>query len=210
MEHLLDRRTVFLDRDGTVNVRRRDPDDDLKNYVLTLQDFEWIPGALEAVVRLLDQGYAVVFVSNQSGISKGLAEHGTIQLIFDVMCSAILHEVSHPDPILEFYFCPHTADQGCECRKPKPGMFHAAAWDHGIRFKDAWCVGDAHTDTKGAWKAGIRKLIRLNSLEDPTCAPYSYELSSRTWDKRIADGVRIDNLVNAVDYILKWYADPLR
>jgi D-glycero-D-manno-heptose 1,7-bisphosphate phosphatase len=206
----LDKRIVFLDRDGTVNVRRNDPNDDLKNYVLHWHQFDWIPGAREAVVRLLDRGYGVIFVSNQSGINKDLVENSEISRVFHKMRSQIVERTNAKDPLVYYYFCPHTAAESCECRKPKPGMFYSAAWEWGIRFKDSWMVGDAVSDMKAAWTAGIRKLIRLDSLEDPESPEYSYAEASRLINRRIADGLRIDSLVNAVDFILSWDTDPLR
>lgn len=200
-------KTVFLDRDGTVNVRRHDPNDDMKNYVLSWDDFEWMPGALDACVRLVDADYKLVFVSNQSCVNKKLvSEPYQIHEIFLKMTDVIAEQAGKDttDPnIIRYIICPHTAEENCVCRKPKPGMLITMmVWDD-IRPTESWMVGDAVSDMKAGWDAGIRKLIKLPSYEAkaPGYDFYRMKLMANT---QSADGVLIDSIGHAVDFIIRY------
>lgn len=198
--------TVFCDRDGVVNVRRYCPEDPAKHYVLKWEDFEWLPGAKEACIRLIENGHYLIFVSNQSGIGKGLVTEGEVNVIFFQMMNEIWNEspVEKPKKSMRYIFCPHASDFGCECRKPKPGMFWKTMVDHELKHQDCWMIGDRPSDMNAGWNAGIRKLIKLPSLEEPESPIYSYPETAGNFRKNTAGGVLIDSLPHAVDFLLEW------
>ena len=104
---------VILDRDGVINF-------DSDQYIKSPEEWKPIPGSLEAIARLNQAGYRVVVATNQSGIGRGLFDMDTLNAIHDKMHKALAPAGGRIDAI---FFCPHTADSNCDCRKPKPGMF---------------------------------------------------------------------------------------
>jgi len=197
--------TIFCDRDGVVNVRRHCPEDHYKHYVLKWEDFEWIPGAKEALARLIDNGHYIVFVSNQAGIGEGLTKKGEIDWIFHQMIDEIWYESEkRPLKCMAYIFCPHTEKFGCECRKPSPGMFYKMMFDLELSAQKCWMIGDQRSDMKAAWNASIRRLIKLPSLEDPEAPVYNYDDTVFNFNINTAEGVLIDSLPNAVAFILEW------
>jgi D-glycero-D-manno-heptose 1,7-bisphosphate phosphatase len=103
---------VILDRDGTIN-------HDSDQYIKSTAEFRTIKGSVEAIARLSQAGYRVVVATNQSGIARGLFDTATLISMHDMLQRAVSQAGGRIDA---FFFCPHAADSGCECRKPKPGM----------------------------------------------------------------------------------------
>ena len=143
-ERFLARRpTVILDRDGTLN--RRPP---RARYVTRTDEFEWLPGSLQALQLLEEHGYRVVVVSNQAGIGRG------------AMTEADLEEVNRRmledsgDVIEAIYHCPHDWDEGCDCRKPAPGMLFQAQRDLDLDLTRTPFFGDDERDAQAAEAAG--------------------------------------------------------
>lgn len=138
------RRGVFLDRDGVLNqslVR------DGKPYApRTLEEFVLLPGAAEAVCALKERGFVVVVVTNQPDIGNGLVDAAVVEAMH-----RRLRELTLVDDIR---VCPHKQTDGCECRKPKPGMLLAAARDHGIDLGNSFMIGDRVSDLSAGKAAG--------------------------------------------------------
>jgi len=103
---------IVLDRDGVINY-------DSDQFIKTPEEWRPIPGSLEAIARLNHAAYRVVVATNQSGLGRGLFDMGMLNAIHDKMHRALAHAGGRLDAV---FFCPHTADAKCECRKPKPGM----------------------------------------------------------------------------------------
>jgi D-glycero-D-manno-heptose 1,7-bisphosphate phosphatase len=141
------RPAVFLDRDGVLN--QRPPEHD---YVRSRDQFSLLPGVAEAVRRLDAAGYALVVVSNQRGIARGLVSRGTLKAIEE----AILEETG---VAVAFYYCPHDRDDGCSCRKPAPGMLLEASADLTLDLSRSVMVGDAETDVEAGRAAGTRTIL---------------------------------------------------
>lgn len=197
-------RLAFIDRDGCVNVRRYDPEDPTKNYVLTWDDFEWMPGAAEAIAKLLDNDYAVIVVSNQAGIGQEVADYFEVDHIFQQMTKCIRSLCHRPHVRLWYSFCPHTKDDDCVCRKPKPGMIISHLVELNARVASAWMIGDATTDMEAGWNAGIEKLIKLPSYEDPEKPEYKYMEIASLVPVSFSNVPVIANLTSAVDFLLRW------
>jgi histidinol-phosphate phosphatase family protein len=143
-ERFLARRpTVILDRDGTLN--RRPP---RAQYVTRPEEFEWLPGSLEALRLLEDDGYRAVVVSNQAGIGRGAMTESDLEAVHARM-------LEDAGGVIEaIYHCPHDWDEGCECRKPAPGMLFQAQRDLDLDLTRTPFVGDDERDGQAAAAAG--------------------------------------------------------
>lgn len=144
--------TVFLDRDGTLNVKAPEG-----CYVASPADLVLLPGAADAVLRLNRAGVFVVLVTNQRGIARGLVSPAAHIRVMDRLEEELASVGARIDAV---YVCPHERDS-CDCRKPAPGLLLQAARAHpGIDLSDAVTVGDAESDIGAGAAAGTRT-IRL-------------------------------------------------
>jgi len=145
---------VFLDRDGTLIV------DEV--YLADPDKVQLLPGVTGALRRLQEAGYMLVMVTNQSGINRGYfteAEaHAVNGRVADVLRSEGI-------AIAATYMCPHRPDEGCDCRKPAPGMLTHAARDHGIDLASSAMVGDKDDDARAGLTAGCGLGIKLGDGE---------------------------------------------
>ena len=108
----MNRKTIFLDRDGVINEEKKD-------YVKNLKEFKIIDGSLQAIKLLKNNNFRVIIITNQSAINRGLLSVEKLNEIHDFLKSKLLELDTTLDGI---YFCPHTPNQNCMCRKPKPGL----------------------------------------------------------------------------------------
>jgi D-glycero-D-manno-heptose 1,7-bisphosphate phosphatase len=145
------RPTIFLDRDGVI-IENRDA------YVRTWEDVAFIPGALEALALAAQSPYAIVLVTNQAGIGKGMIPVEVSDGINRRIRAAIEQAGGRVDGI---YVCPHTDADDCDCRKPKPGMLLQAARELDLDLARSWMVGDALTDMQAGQAAGTQTLLVL-------------------------------------------------
>ena len=140
--------TVFLDRDGTINVRADEGD-----YVRTADDLRLLPGAARAVAMLNRAAIKTVLITNQRGVARGLMSADQLDQVHARLAQELRREGAHLDAV---YVCPHPADS-CVCRKPGPGLIHQALReDPAIRLEEAVVVGDADTDIQLGLGLGIR------------------------------------------------------
>ncbi len=139
---------VFLDRDGTLNVRPPKA-----CYIEKADDFVWLDGAKDAVKRLNDAGFVTVLVSNQPGIARGRLTEETLHEIHQKMQADLAKIDAHIDYI---YYCPHNWNEGCECRKPKPGMLYMAQKDLSINLRLAYLIGDDDRDIEAGEAVGCK------------------------------------------------------
>ncbi len=138
------KKLVILDRDGVINF---DSDD----YIRSPSDWRPIPGSLEAIARLNQHGYHVAVATNQAGISRGLFDMKALNAIHQKLHLSAQAVGAHIDAI---FFCPHAADEFCDCRKPRPGMLKAIGQRFGISLKNVPMVGDALRDMQAAFEVG--------------------------------------------------------
>jgi histidinol-phosphate phosphatase family protein len=161
--------TIILDRDGVIN---RKPS--RANYVRSWQEFEWLPGAKEALVLLREAGFRVLVVSNQAGVARGAMSEADLLEIHRQM----VREVTQAGGCIEaIYYCPHGWDEGCECRKPKPGMLFQAQRDFNLDLSRTLFIGDDERDAQAADAAGCPSL--LVSEEKKTLLQAVQELTTK-------------------------------
>lgn len=140
---------VFLDRDGVINRDRAD-------YVKAWHEFEFLPGALQALRRLAQLARPVVVVTNQSAIGRGLVSRQAVEEIHTHMVAAIQAAGGRVDAVL---YCPHRPEERCACRKPQPGLLLQAAERLGLDLGRSVLVGDAASDIGAARAAGCRPVL---------------------------------------------------
>ena len=136
------KRAVFLDRDGTLNVRPPKA-----CYIEQEKDFVWLHGAKEAVKMLNDHAVITILVSNQPGIARNCLTVDQLNRIHDKMQMDLAEIGAHIDHI---YYCPHNWDEGCECRKPKPGMLYMAQRNLSLDLTKCMLFGDDERDLAAA------------------------------------------------------------
>ncbi len=174
---------IILDRDGVIN---HDSDEFIKSPA------EWIPipGSLEAIARLNQAGYRVVVATNQSGVARGLFDVSTLNAIHQKLHTAAQQVGADVDAI---FYCPHAADDNCDCRKPKPGMLHTIATRFNTSLKGVPNVGDSLRDLQAGYGVG--------------CVPYLVMTGKggRTMEKGgLPPGTLIfPDLASVVDSLLK-------
>lgn len=156
------RPAVFLDRDGTLNWDR--------GYTWRWEDFEWMPGALEALALFRDRGIFTAIVTNQAGVSRGLYRDEDVHELHRRV-AADLARAGIPSP--PFYHCPHHPDftGPCGCRKPSPGMLLAAAREHCLDLSRSFMVGDKLSDLEAGLAAGCRPVLVRTGYGSATSPP---------------------------------------
>jgi len=145
---------VILDRNGTINVHRED---------FVKSDIEWtpLPGALEAVAKLNHAGWHVVIASNQSGLGRGLFDMASLNAMHAKMHKMLAAVGGRVDAV---FYCPHSPDEGCECRKPAPGLFRQIGDRYGIDLKDVPTAGDSLRDLQAGASAGCEPHLLLTGM----------------------------------------------
>lgn len=173
------RPAVFLDRDGTLNVE--------KEYLHKHRDWVWIPGVISALRALQRGGYRLVVVTNQSGVARGYYKKADVDALHRRVSADLRRRGVALDGI---YVCPHGPADGCECRKPEPGMLLRAGRELGLDLASSFMVGDKAADVVAARRAGVSPLfVRTGhgGLEE----------------KRLPAGVRrFKNLADAARHVL--------
>ena len=147
---------VILDRDGTLNVDRDD-------FVKSPDEWEPLPGALEAVARLNHAGWKTVVATNQSGLARGLFDMAALNAMHAKM-NALLAQCG--GRIEAVYFCPHGPNDGCDCRKPLPGQFRRIGADFRVDLHNVPTVGDTLRDLQAGAALGCKThLVRTGKAE---------------------------------------------
>jgi D-glycero-D-manno-heptose 1,7-bisphosphate phosphatase len=140
--------TVFVDRDGTINREVHhlsDPD-----------QLELLPGAADGLRELCEAGCTLVVVSNQSPIGRGMFTEARLLEINGRLSEMLAAESVK---IAGWYWCPHAPWEGCDCRKPAPGLFLRARDEMGVILEKSWIVGDRLTDLRAGRQVGSRAIL---------------------------------------------------
>ncbi len=174
---------VILDRDGVIN-------HDSDQYIKNPDEWEAIPGSLEAIARLNQEGYRVVVATNQSGVGRGLFDMDTLNAIHEKMVRALADVGGRIDAI---FFCPHTSADECDCRKPKAGLFREIEARFNADMSEVPAVGDSLRDLQAALEVGAKPLLVLTGKGKKTVK-----------DPALPKGVpHFADLADAVEHILE-------
>ncbi len=162
------RRAVFLDRDGVLN---RSVVKDGKPYPPgSVAEIEIFPGVTEALKRLKDAGFTLIVVSNQPDVGRGVTPQATVEAINDYLAERM--------PIDRFIMCYHDNDDGCDCRKPRPGMLLAGAQEFDIDLASSFMVGDRWRDVEAGSNAGCATLFIDYGYNEKQPPPGTLRVSS--------------------------------
>ncbi len=153
-------RLVILDRDGVINEDRDD-------YVKSLEEWLPIPGSLSAIARLSRAGYTVAVATNQSGLARGLFTEEDLMAMHQALFEAVAGEGGTLDAV---FYCPHGPEEGCECRKPAPGLLYQIEQSLDIPLRDAIMVGDSLRDLEAAARAGCQPILVRTGKGEKTLA----------------------------------------
>ena len=179
------RPAVFLDRDGTICEEM--------GYLNHLSRLHIFPFAAAAIGRLNKAGLPVMVVTNQSGVSRRIFPESLVAQIH----ARISHELSARGARVDgYYYCTHTKQDDCSCRKPLPGLLQQAAREHDLRLERSVVVGDRYADVELAHGVGARGVLVLTGY-----GRGEYELHREEWPRQ-PDSVA-ENLAEAVDAILE-------
>ena len=144
-------KTVFVDRDGVINQERSD-------YVKSISELEIYPNVAKNIKLLKDAGFLVIVITNQSAVNRGIVTHEMINQIHN----SIQDHLKKYGTFLDgFYYCPHTPNENCNCRKPKPGLLQKAILELNIDLNSSWMIGDSDSDIEAADSIGC-KAIKIN------------------------------------------------
>ena len=173
---------IILDRDGVIN-------HDSDNFIKSPDEWDPIPGSLEAIGRLNRAGFRVVVATNQSGVARGLFNMETLNAIHQKMHRAAQRVGADIDAV---FFCPHAADDNCDCRKPKPGLPQEIGRRFNVSLKGVPTVGDSLRDLQAGFLTG--------------CTPYLVLTGkgAKTYEKGgLPPGTTVHaDLATVVDYLL--------
>ena len=181
-------KVIFLDRDGVIN---RDSAD----YIKSWSEFEFLPGSLEAIRRLTLSGFTSIVITNQSAINRHMMSRKELDYMHAMMKTAVR---SHGGEIKDIFFCPHTPEDRCDCRKPKPGLIYQARQKYQVDLAAAAMIGDSAKDIECARNAGCGHAVLVHTGDGAAAESI---LKAR---KILPDYVARD-LLAAVDWILSLY-----
>ncbi|TDF83229.1 D-glycero-beta-D-manno-heptose 1,7-bisphosphate 7-phosphatase [Pseudomonas sp. H9] len=140
---------LILDRDGVIN-------QDSDAYIKSLDEWIPIPGSIEAIAQLSKAGWTVAVATNQSGIARGYYDLATLESMHARLRMLVAEQGGEVGLIV---YCPHGPDEGCECRKPKPGMLRTIAAHYQVDLAGLWFVGDSKGDLEAALTVDAQPIL---------------------------------------------------
>ncbi|NOX75408.1 MAG: D-glycero-beta-D-manno-heptose 1,7-bisphosphate 7-phosphatase [Gammaproteobacteria bacterium] len=180
-------RLVILDRDGVIN-------EDSDDFIKSPDEFVPLPGSLNAIARLKQAGFTVAVATNQSGLARGLFDQNTLEAMHRKLQDLLAERSAHIDGI---FHCPHGPDQGCDCRKPKPGLLKQISARFSLPLAGVPVIGDSLRDLEAARAVGARPMLVRSGKGQRTLARGEG-----------LEGVPVfDDLAAAVESLLKETAD---
>ncbi len=152
----MQKKAVFLDRDGVINQTIFRMGKSRAPY--TLEEFSFLPGVVEAVDFLREEGFELIVVTNQPDVARGWVSREAVDLVNQYISEAL--------GIKDIRACFHTELDKCECRKPRPGMLIQAAREHNIDLEKSFMVGDRGSDIEAGKLAGCKTVLISNNAEE--------------------------------------------
>ena len=177
-------KTIVLDRDGVIN-------QDSSTYIKSAE--EWIPisGSIDAIAKLHQANFRVIIASNQSGIARGYFDEAALTRMHDKMNSLV---EDSGGVISAIFYCPHSPDEGCSCRKPKTGLLERAEVKFGISLAGDYFVGDSQKDLQAATSFNMEPILVRTGNGRQTEIALSKEIRDQT--------LIFNDLESAVTWIL--------
>ncbi len=151
---------VILDRDGVIN-------EDADDYIKSVDEFVPLPGSLAAIARLNRAGYTVAVATNQSGVGRGLFDLATLEAMHEKLARLLAQEGGRVDHIV---YCPHAPGEGCDCRKPRPGLMRQIAAHYKTSLTGVPVIGDSLRDLEAARAVGARPMLVRSGKGERTLA----------------------------------------
>ena len=167
---ILLKKVVFLDRDGTIN-------QDSADYIKGWSEFVFLPRSIEALRDLTAAGFIIIVITNQSAIPRKLISPQELENIHSKMTAAV---EAQGGKISDIFFCSHMPGEGCDCRKPAPGMIFQAQKKHDIDLSTAVMIGDSARDIECAHLAGCGRTILVKTGNGKDAEPIMAEMGLRT------------------------------
>ena len=178
---------VILDRDGVINI-------DSVNFIKNPNEWIAISGSLEAIALLNQSGFRVALATNQSGIARGLFDMAALNAIHDKMHRVLALVGGRIDAL---FYCPHAADDHCNCRKPKTGMIEDIGRRFSVDLKEVYGIGDAYRDLQAFADAGCKPILVKTGKGEETLA------QAKNTDKQLPENTLVfDDLAQAVQHII--------
>lgn len=163
----MEKKILFLDRDGVINVERGD-------YTWRSEDLKWVPGLFESLALMKENGFHFILISNQGGISKGIYNKKDV-LKIDTAFRKALKELNLD--LLDSYYCPHHSElEQCLCRKPKSLLLEKAIAKHNVDVSSSFFIGDSLRDKEAGDKVGVKGIkVEANSSIVELCKVLIHE-----------------------------------
>ncbi|MFS2122806.1 D-glycero-beta-D-manno-heptose 1,7-bisphosphate 7-phosphatase [Pseudomonas sp. Pseusp97] len=172
---------LILDRDGVIN-------QDSDAYIKSLDEWIPIPSAITAIARLSKAGWTVAVATNQSGIARGYYDLAILDSMHQRLRELVAEQGGELGTIV---YCPHGPDEGCDCRKPKPGMLRQIAQHYGVELSGIWFVGDSRGDLDAALAVDCQPVLVKTGKGE------------RTLSKPLPEGTLVfDDLAAVADQLL--------
>jgi histidinol-phosphate phosphatase family protein len=147
-------KAIFLDRDGVINKKRDD-------YVKSINELEIFPDIGEGILNLKKMGFLIIVITNQSIINRKIIAVEELEKIHLSIQNNLKENSCNID---RFYFCPHTPNENCNCRKPKSGLLLQAITDFSINSSKSWMIGDCLTDIQAGEKVGCKTILLKDNM----------------------------------------------
>jgi len=184
-------KVAFLDRDGVINC-------DSADYIKHWSEFEFLPKSLEALKQLKQNGFTTIVITNQSVINRKMVSREGLDHIHTLMKASVQ---TSGGEITDIFFCPHTPEDRCDCRKPKPGLIYQAKKKYRIDLATAVMVGDSAKDIECARNAGCRYALLVKTGN-------GIQAEKLLKEKAIHPDHVAQDLFNAVHWIITRYNSP--
>jgi D-glycero-D-manno-heptose 1,7-bisphosphate phosphatase len=181
---------VFIDRDGVINENRAD-------HVKCWSEFQFLPGAVEAIARLTRAGMRVFVVTNQAIVNRGMASRSMVDAVNTAMIGEIGRGGGHIEAVA---YCPHRPEEGCGCRKPEPGLLLNLASHFGVDLRRSTIVGDALSDLAAGRAVGSQTILVLTGR--------GREQLAQALANGLGDFTVVDDLAAAADLLVTAWAAP--
>jgi D-glycero-D-manno-heptose 1,7-bisphosphate phosphatase len=178
---------IILDRDGVIN-------EDSDSYVKSVDEWIPLPGSIDAIARLYKAGYSIVIATNQSGIGRGFFDLDDLEAMHAKLTDLLLDKETE---LAGIFYCPHSPDDHCHCRKPKPGLLDAIARETGLSLSGVPIVGDSLRDLQAGLSHHCKPIL-VRTGKGKMTEPLLPEQA----DTALQQAPVFDDLSQAVDYLL--------